>query len=112
MKEKIIKNSLIFASAIIVSIILTIAVAGFGWSFRTFSDMLSYSAIVVLGYGAYTASNMSNLFTGMKRNLNERYSSDEKKAKDDLAKAKLIDGWMMIGTGGILLVLSMIAIRV
>jgi len=112
MKQKLIKNGLILGIAIIISIIFTVAVAGFGWSFKTFSDMLTYAGIVVMGFGAYTASNMSNLFSGVKRNLNERYSPEEKKKKEEIAKAKLIDGWMMLATGAIILVLSVLVVKI
>lgn len=112
MKQKLMKNGLVLSIAIIISIILTVAVAGFGWSFKTFSDMLTYAGIVVMGYGAYTASNMSNLFSGMKRNMNERYSPEEKKEKEDIAKAKLVDGWLMLANGAIILILSILVVRI
>ncbi|MBI9011204.1 MAG: hypothetical protein JEZ08_03170 [Clostridiales bacterium] len=112
MKQKLMKNGLILSIAIIISVIFTVAVAGFGWSFKTFSDMLTYAGIVVMGYGAYTASNMSNLFSGMKRNMNERYSKEEKKEKEDIAKAKLVDGWLMLATGAIIMILSVLVVRI
>lgn len=112
MKQKLMKNGLILSIAIIISIILTVAVAGFGWSFRTFSDMLTYAGIVVMGYGAYTASNMSNLFSSMKRNMNERYSPEEKKEKEDITKSKLVDGWLMLATGAIIMILSILVVRI
>jgi len=112
MKQKLMKNGLILSIAIIISVIFTVAVAGFGWSFKTFSDMLTYAGIVVMGYGAYTASNMSNLFSGMKRNMNERYSPEEKKEKEKIAKAKLVDGWLMLANGAIILILSILVIRI
>ena len=112
MKQKLMKNGLILGIAIIISVIMTVAVAGFGWSFKTFSDMLTYAGVVVMGYGAYTASNMSNLFSGMKRNMNERFSPEEKKEKEDIAKAKLVDGWLMLANGVIILILSVLVVRI
>ncbi len=112
MKDKLIKNGIIFGVAVVVSIIFTLAVTGFGWSFRTFSDMLTYSGIVIFAYGAYVAANLSNMFSGFKRNLNERYSPEEKEEKIRVANAKLLDGWFMVATGTILFVISMLVVRI
>lgn len=111
MKEKLIKNGIIFCVAVIVSVVLTLAVTGFSWSFRTFSDMLTYSGIVVFAYGAYVAANLSNMFSGLKKNLNERYSPEEKKEKERLANSKLVDGWLMVATGAILFAISVLVVR-
>jgi len=112
MKEKLIKNGIIFGVAVVISVILTLAVTGFSWSFRTFSDMLTYSGIVIFAYGAYVAANLSNMFSGLKKNLNERYSPEEKKEKERVANSKLVDGWLMVATGAILFAISVLVVRI
>lgn len=112
MKQKLVKNGMILGTAIIISIIFTLAVTGFSWSFKSFSDMLTYSGVVVLGYGAYVASNMSNMFSRFKPNLNERYSPDEKLEKENLLKVKLTDGWMILATGTVIIILSILVVKI
>jgi len=112
MKELLKKNGIIFGIAILAAIILTLAVTSFEWSFKTFSDMLSYVGIAVMLYGAFVASNVSGLFKSAKRNLNARYSPEEKAENDKKIKAKLINGWFTIFVGGVIVVLSIAAIRV
>ncbi len=111
MKQRLKKNGIILISAIGISILLTFVTNGFAWSFRIFSDMLTYTGVSVMTYGAYVASNMSNMFSGLKKDMNTRYSPEEKAEKNRIVKVKLTDGWMMLATGTIVVALSVIVVR-
>jgi len=111
MKAKLKKNGIFLGASIVVSIIMTLVVTGFSWSFKTFSDMLSYAGFIVFVIGAFTAANMSNWFSGRKSKLNDRYSPEDKAKREKRYGEKILDGWFTIGVAGLIILLSMLAVR-
>lgn len=108
MKNKLLKNGMVLAGGFVLAIVLTIV---FGWSMKTLSDMLTYCGVAIMAYGAYVASNIASLFSNVKTDINARYSPDQKKDREDLFKKRLIDGWLYLGTGAVLVAVSIIVIR-
>lgn len=111
MNQKLKKNLIFLGIAIGASMILTLVITGFSWSFSVFSDMLSYAGFLVFIIGAITASNMSNWFSGRKHKINDRYSPEDKEKREKRYSQKLIDGWITIGSAAVIILLSMIAVR-
>lgn len=111
MKKALMKNGIIILVSILVSVVLALAVGGFSWSFKRFSEMLAYSGIAVALYGSFIASNMSGMFTAKKKNINQRYSPEEKKEKERLTIHKLAEGWFTIFAAGIIIVVSILVYR-
>jgi hypothetical protein len=111
MKAKLKKNGIFLGVSIVAAIIMTLLVTGFSWSFKTFSDVLSYAGFLVFAIGAVTAANMSNWFSGRKSKLNDRYSPEDKAKREIRYGEKILDGWMTIGTAGMIILLSMLAVR-
>ena len=79
MKKLLVKNGIMILVSLFVSAILALAIGGFSWSVKRYSELLAYAGIAVAMYGSYTAANVSGLFSGMKKDINKRYSPEEKK---------------------------------
>ncbi len=104
-----VKNAVLFGIVIILSVVLTIIVTGFSWSFTMFSNILTYLGIAVIAHGTYIASNMSKLFE--KKDLNKKYVKENDEKYNEKIKKKLKIGWVYILTGVLLLIVSVIAIK-
>lgn len=116
MIEKLKRNGLILVGGFVVSIILTLINGVIGdqetlWDFKTWSNMLTYTGVAILAYGSYLAANFSNMFK-KKKSINERYSPEEKEEKEEAFTQNLVKGWMAIGVGAILIILSIFVIRI
>lgn len=109
MKKRLKKNGIILVSGLIVSIVLTFF---FGWSMQMLSNMLTYTGVLIMAYGAYDAANFKGFFSGLKKDINKRYSPDDKDKKERELNKHLIDGWLTLATGIILLGLSVLVVKI
>ena len=108
MKKRLKKNGIILISGLVLSVALTFF---FGWSMTMLSNMLTYTGVGIMAYGAYDAANFKGFFSGLKKDINKRYSPDEKDKKEKELNKHLIEGWLTLATGAILLGLSVLVVR-
>jgi len=107
MKAQLKKNLIIFVVALVLSAIFALVL---GWSKITFSDSLTVAGIMVMSYGAFVASNISNRMSRKER-LSKSISPDIKEKKERTFTANLISGWITFAVGAAILGLSVLVLR-